>query len=235
DQLEVLCGWLALYRHVSDAGGEGTAYSEDLLVDDIAHAVRCIAHRAGSTGEALPGEPRSGERVHELEVDGEAAVIQRRGAPDHDVVTPHRLPRGARHFGGAARRCGHALARQGAEASAAFEVVLHDVGDVELASRSLAVAEGHDRDRHRVLHPGGDLDLQFGTCRGHDPPEARDHSDRAPEEAWPAAEVTTVRFAHEPQSGLKSMRRCRSKSAGSGGGGSSEARYTAPSIDTRSA
>src|SRR5262249_6702292 len=169
--------------------------------------VRCVAHRTGSTGEALPGEPRSGERVHELEVDGEATVIQRRGATNHDVVTPHRLPRGARHLCGAAGRCRHALTRQGAEAAAAFEIVLNDIGDVELASRSLAVAEGHDRDRHRVLDSGGDLDLQFGTCRGHDPREACDHSDGAPEEAWPAAEVTTVRFAHEPQSGLKSMRR----------------------------
>src|SRR5215831_15721053 len=90
----------------SNAGGEGAAYAEDLLVDDIAHAVRCVAHRAGGTREALPGELRSGERVHELEVDGKAAVIQRRGATNYDVVAPDRLPRRARHLRGAAGLCG---------------------------------------------------------------------------------------------------------------------------------
>src|SRR2546429_9713134 len=88
---------------------------------------------------------------------------------------------------------------------------------------------------HRIAYPGGNLDLQCGAgvVRGA---QTDDHQCERPGEAAPPRHELAGRYRpHAHQSGLKLILRLRSNSAGSGGGGKGDARYTAASIDSRTA
>ena len=61
----------------------------------------------------------------------------------------------------------HLSALQGAEAAAAFEVVLYDLGYIQSAVSGDSPRERHDSDRNRIGDPGGDLDPQLRPGREH--------------------------------------------------------------------
>jgi hypothetical protein len=178
DQLIALRRRFPVDGHVGDARRERAAHAEYLQVDGVTHAVRGVAQCTRAADKALRSYARPGERVHQVEVHREVAVVERAHAPDYDVVAPHGLPAPRANFIGARRRGRHALARQRAKASAALEVVLHHVGDVQSGLGGGGVRERHDRDRHRVAHARGDLDVQLGSRDGSGREES-EHGDRA--------------------------------------------------------
>src|SRR6202034_744884 len=143
-----------------------------------------------------------------------------------------------RDVGGARRVPGHALARQRTEAPAPLEVVLHHLGDIQTAVSRRRGRERHDRDRHRIAHPGGDLDLQRGVrraCQARDEQKSGEHGGGLPHAVPDARTAAVVGLQHIGQSGLNLIIKLRSNNEGSGGAGSGEARYTAAWMDSRTA
>src|SRR5262249_15020327 len=112
-----------------------------------------------------------------IEINGEIAALDRYDAAYDDVVLTGIFPISHHYAGGLRRSRRHLPARQGLEPPAALEVVLDHLGDIEPPVRGDRAREWHDRDRHRIAHPGGDLDpelrggrhdrteRQYGACK----------------------------------------------------------------------
>jgi len=74
--------------------------------------------------------------------------------------------------------------------------MLHDVGHVQIAGRRLTMRKRHDRYRHRIAHPRGDLDLQFGVRHGGETGERAGQRGCPQQSVRPARAVVSLQLVH---------------------------------------
>ena len=152
-------------RDVDDAGIEIAGLAGDALIDRIGDLVRHPAPVVGGGGEAQPPHLRAGEHVPQAKLDDQVVAV----LGGHDFAGHQRLGVDLAPVG-EAREIAQLLGRldEGApvdrpEQTGALEIGADHVGDVATARRRLggSAVEFADRDRQRLDHPLGDVELEL--------------------------------------------------------------------------
>jgi hypothetical protein len=200
-------------RDVGDAGGEHAADAGQLFIDQIRHAMTAAAKIRGIAGLPVGEQLLATQHIKDLKLDLELVAGRLHHPTDHQRLqrpgsSSHRSRLPCPWWAAAACPCGPwgQSGRSGQDRRPRWPRRPGAAGH-----RCIGPAKGHHGNRYRLVHAGGDLDLQLGAEAGRNQQQGK--------QCGCAVQAGSAHEAPDPDvpggysSGLNTKRKLRSNRA----------------------